>query len=77
MDADNLRRVTSMSDPRARATVRLLRSFDPSAPEGAAVPDPYSGGPEGFDEVLDICERACAGLLAHVRGALRGAVPGR
>jgi protein-tyrosine phosphatase len=70
MDDDNLRRVTAMSDPRARAMVRLLRSFDPSAPEGATVPDPYSGGPEGFDEVLDICERACAGLLAHVRGAL-------
>lgn len=75
MDGDNLRRVTAMSDPRARAEVRLLRSFDPSAPEGATVPDPYSGGPEGFDEVLDICERACAGLLAHVREALQGAGP--
>ncbi len=70
MDHDNLRRVTAMSDPRARAEIRLLRSFEPSAPEGAIVPDPYAGGPEGFDEVLDICERACAGLLAHVRGAL-------
>lgn len=70
MDRDNLRRVTAISDPRARAAVRLLRSFEAEAPDDAIVPDPYSGGPEGFDEVLDICERACAGLLAHVRGQL-------
>ena len=43
--------------------ISLLRSFDPTAPTGAEVPDPYSGGPSGFEEVLDICERACAGLL--------------
>ena len=70
MDSDNLSRVAAMSDPRARAEIRLLRSFDPTAPAGAIVPDPYAGGPEGFDEVLDICERACAGLLAHVRKVL-------
>jgi protein-tyrosine phosphatase len=70
MDSDNLRRVTAISDPRVRATIRLLRSFEADAPHGSIVPDPYSGGPEGFDEVLDICERACAGLLAHVRGLL-------
>ena len=69
MDLDNLRHVTAMAEPRARAAIRLLRSFDPTAREGAIVPDPYDGGPAGFDEVLDICERACAGLLAHVRAA--------
>jgi len=70
MDADNLRHVTAMADRRARAAIRMLRSFDPTAPEGAIVPDPYDGGPDGFDEVLDICERACAGLLAHVRAGI-------
>ena len=49
--------------------VRLLRSFDPSAPPDADVPDPYYGGPRGFDEVFDICERACRGLLDHLRRA--------
>ena len=34
--------------------VRLLRSFDPDAPEGAEVPDPYYGGDAGFDEVVDL-----------------------
>ncbi len=46
-----------------RAKVALLRSFDPSAPPEAEVPDPYYGGAGGFDEVFDICERACRGLL--------------
>jgi protein-tyrosine phosphatase len=55
--------------PAARAKVRLLRSFDASAPPDADVPDPYYGGPRGFDEVFDICERACRGLLEHLRAA--------
>jgi protein-tyrosine phosphatase len=32
------------------------------------VPDPYDGGPEGFELVLDLLEDACAGLLASVPG---------
>jgi protein-tyrosine phosphatase len=58
-------------DDRDRAKVRLLRSFDPSlsAEEGsrAEVPDPYYGGPRGFEEVFEICDRACRGLLAELR----------
>jgi len=30
------------------------------------VPDPYAGGPTGFERVLDLIEDACDGLLAHV-----------
>jgi protein-tyrosine phosphatase len=47
--------------------VRLLRSFDPDAPDGAEVPDPYYGGPEGFDEVLAMLEAATPGIVAWVR----------
>jgi protein-tyrosine phosphatase len=50
-----------------RAKVRLLRSFDPAAPRDAEVPDPYYGGPSGFDEVFDLCEAACRGLIDHLR----------
>ena len=49
------------------ATVRLLRSFDPSAPDGAEVPDPYYGGDDGFEDVLGMIERAVPGLLDWVR----------
>ncbi|MBB4685989.1 low molecular weight protein-tyrosine-phosphatase [Amycolatopsis jiangsuensis] len=47
--------------------VRLLREFDPSAPEGAEVPDPYYGGEDGFEDVLAMVERAMPGLLDWVR----------
>jgi protein-tyrosine phosphatase len=66
MDADNLHGLQRLAQtPEQRQKVRLLRSFDPTAPSGAEVPDPYYGGERGFDEVIDICERACRGLLEH------------
>ena len=53
----------------ARERVRLLREFDPDAVAATEleVPDPYYGGPEGFDDVLDLVTRACEGLLDEVR----------
>ena len=59
-------------DGRDRAKVALLRSFDPAAPPDAEVPDPYYGGARGFDEVFDICERACRGLLATLTVDAKG-----
>ena len=48
--------------------LRLLRSFDPTSPPGASVPDPYYTT-DGFDEVIDQCVAACGHLLAHIRSA--------
>ena len=53
--------------PEARAKLRLFRSFDPTSPPEAEVPDPFFGGDAGFQEVLDLCEVAGAGLIAHLR----------
>lgn len=50
--------------------VRLLRSFDPEAPEGATVPDPYYRGQRGFDDVLSMIEASMPGLLEWVRARL-------
>jgi len=50
-----------------RAKVVLFRSFDPSSPRNADVPDLYYGGWDGFERVLDICEAACRGLFQHIR----------
>ncbi len=67
MDQENLRALRKVSlSPGAKAKIRLLRSFDKAAEAGAEVPDPYYGGPGGFDEVIDICERACRGLLEQI-----------
>jgi protein-tyrosine phosphatase len=70
MDTQNLRHVRLLAGGRAAPRVVLLRSFDPIADGDAEVPDPWYGGEAGFEEVLDQCERACAGLLAHVREQL-------
>ena len=67
MDQSNVRALQRVArTPAQRAKIVLLRGFDPASPSGAEVPDPYYGGPQGFDDVLDICEAGCAGLLAHV-----------
>ncbi len=50
----------------ARQKIHLLRSFDANA-DSRSVPDPYYGGPEGFEAVLDMCEAACAELLKKLR----------
>ena len=47
--------------------IRLMRSFDPDAPRGAPIPDPYYGGDSDFDDVLALCRAACAHLLAEIR----------
>jgi protein-tyrosine phosphatase len=68
MDQDNLRALKQLApDDSARRKVHLLREFDSSASAGANVPDPYYGGESGFDNVIAICERACTGLLEHIR----------
>ncbi len=47
MDSSNLRNLQLMAArrPEVEDRIRLLRSFDPQAPAGAQVPDPYGGGP--------------------------------
>jgi protein-tyrosine phosphatase len=59
----------------AAAKVVLLRSYDPDAVAAGDldVPDPYYGGPQGFEHVLDLVEAACEGLLEDLRA--EGRVP--
>ena len=67
MDRDNYDNLQRLARGRKTPPILMLRSFDPKAPEGAEVPDPYSGDGDEFDHVLDVCEAACRGLLEHVR----------
>ena len=68
LDEENVRDLRKLApNDEARARIRLLREFDASVAPGAEVPDPYYGGPEGFDQVFDICLAACRGLLDHLR----------
>jgi protein-tyrosine phosphatase len=56
-------------DRDARTKIMLLREFDPASVEAGdlEVPDPYYGGPDGFDHVLDLVEAACEGVLVRMR----------
>ncbi|GAQ88350.1 low molecular weight protein-tyrosine-phosphatase [Klebsormidium nitens] len=46
----------------ARSKVRLMCSYCKKF-DDKEVPDPYYGGSEGFEKVLDLLEDACGGLL--------------
>ena len=54
------------------ANVRLLREFDPTAAASGTleVDDPYFGSSDDFDRCLTVVERACWGLVEHLRGEL-------
>lgn len=51
------------------AKVRLFCEFC-RLHEETEVPDPYYGGPEGFEKVLDLLEDGCAGVLKHIQAQL-------
>jgi protein-tyrosine phosphatase len=72
-DADNRDHLERLApDESARLKIHLLRDFDAGSPKGSDVPDPYYGGTDGFERVLDICEASCRGLLEHLLRELGG-----
>ena len=71
MDRENERLLRGLArDEHERSKVRLLREFDPAGVQRGdlEVPDPYYGAAGGFEEVLDLVQAACEGLLAEIRG---------
>jgi low molecular weight protein-tyrosine phosphatase len=64
MDEDNYQMVSSLC--KGSAVVRPFLDFATYSPE-REVPDPYYGGPEGFERVLELVEEASEGLLKDVR----------
>jgi protein-tyrosine phosphatase len=65
MDEQNRRAVEGLCE--GGAGVRPFLDFAPG-PE-TEVPDPYHGGPQGFQHALDLIERASEGLLREIRNA--------
>ena len=64
MDEENYRMVSSLCQ--GNAVVRPFLEFATDSPE-REVPDPYYGGPDGFEHVLDLVEEASEGLLEDIR----------
>lgn len=66
MDRDNYRDILSLDrDGKYRDKVRLMCNFCQHH-DLKEVPDPYYGGPEGFNRVIDLLLDACNGLLQHL-----------
>jgi protein-tyrosine phosphatase len=57
MDRQNLRDLLAIAPPGSEDKIRLLLD------EERDVPDPYYGGPRGFEEVLDLVQAGCEQLL--------------
>lgn len=66
MDRHNLEVLRSRAPHAVRDRIRLFLEFAPEA-DATEIPDPYYGGPNGFEHVLDLVELAARGLLQHVR----------
>jgi len=66
MDWDNYALTEQMCPDNKKHKIRRLTEFCKTI-EASIVPDPYCKGSEGFEEVLDIVEDACDGLLEHVK----------
>ena len=67
MDRDNYSHLLELCrDAGLQRRIQLFLDFAPDLPE-REVPDPYYGGPTGFDRVMDLVEEAAQGLLLHIR----------
>ena len=66
MDNSNLRDLQAMQPANGKAELDLfLRRYKGVKHE---VPDPYYDGEQGFEEVLDLIEAACDGLVIELKG---------
>jgi protein-tyrosine phosphatase len=66
MDSANLEELRRRAPAACRDRVRLFMEFAQVLDE-REVPDPYYGGPTGFEQVLDLVEAASRGLIEHLR----------
>jgi protein-tyrosine phosphatase len=72
MDRANLADVLAELPPDRHERVRMVRSYDPEVDatdrdDVPDVPDPFYGGPEGFDDVLAMVERTARRLVEELR----------
>ena len=72
MDDRNERAARALCPAADRAKLRRLTDFCRQHSMGE-VPDPYYGGDAGFEQVLDLVEDACDGLMAQLRALRSGA----
>jgi protein-tyrosine phosphatase len=67
MDRANLAELERLRPPGATATVGLFLDFAPDS-GFEEVPDPYYGGLEDFERVIELCEAGARGVLRQLSG---------
>ena len=65
MDRQNFDDLNRAAPKNASARIEMFLDYEPSSVR--EVPDPYYGGANGFEEVLDLIEAASDGLLAAMK----------
>jgi protein-tyrosine phosphatase len=66
MDRNNLAMLKEACPPEEQHRLALLLDYARNVEEDE-VPDPYYGGPDGFERVLDLIEDGCTGLIEELR----------
>lgn len=78
MDHTNLRDLRELAPAEHHGKIHLMRGWDPEAgaedKNGAEVPDPYYGGPQGFEDMYSMLRRSCETLLDTLEKGLPPAV---
>jgi protein-tyrosine phosphatase len=72
MDRSNRRDLRELAPEEHHGKIRLMREWDSEADgEHPEVPDPYYGGPQGFEDMYAMLRRSCERLLDELeRGAM-------
>jgi len=65
MDVENLQNLKRLAPEGYSGHLGLFLDFSEKH-DDTEVPDPYYGGAQGFEWVLDLTESASSGLLAHI-----------
>lgn len=73
MDRSNLRDLRDLAPAGHHGKIRLMREWDPEAADLDApeVPDPYYGGPRGFEDMYAMLLRSCESLLDELEPRVR------
>jgi low molecular weight protein-tyrosine phosphatase len=71
MDRSNYAKLQQICPPGYEDRLYMFLNFYPDSPE-EEVPDPYFGGADGFDYVLDLIEKASEGLVEDIKTGYLG-----
>ncbi len=66
MDMDNIHHMKAICPPNQQQKICLFMDYAENCPGITEVPDPYSGGMEGFDRVYNIIDRGSSGFLKYI-----------